>query len=261
MLIEKHCLNRFYTLILALFLLAGSNLLVAETAITAEQPGKPSNNNDKSQRPRVILETSLGNITIELDHKRAPISTANFLQYVSDGHYDGTIFHRVINNFMVQGGGFDVNMNEKPVREPIHNEADNNLQNTIFTVAMARINEPHSARAQFFINVNNNGYLNHKDKSTKGWGYAVFGRVVEGMNVVYQIKRVPTARYKHHHNVPVTPVIINRAYIRSNQNPGNSQNSSAVPKEKPRALDNDDIEVDTGMGIGKPKIKLPGMGS
>ncbi|MCP1326695.1 peptidylprolyl isomerase, partial [Halomonas sp. 707D4] len=128
----------------------------------------------------IVLQTTLGDITITLDHEKAPKTAANFEQYVRDGFYDGTLFHRVIDGFMVQGGGFDQSFEQKPTREPIENEADNGLQNTIGTVAMARTQDPHSATAQFFINVGNNAFLNHSGKNLQGWGYAVFGEVTDG---------------------------------------------------------------------------------
>ena len=135
----------------------------------------------------IVLQTNYGDITIALNHEKAPVTAANFEQYVRDGFYDGTLFHRVIDGFMIQGGGFDQEFNQKPTRDPIENEADNGLQNTIGTLAMARTQDPHSATAQFFINVGNNSFLNHSGKSLQGWGYAVFGEVVDGMDVVNAI--------------------------------------------------------------------------
>lgn len=142
--------------------------------------------------PTVEIKTSQGLIVVELNSEKAPNTVANFLQYVKDGFYTGTIFHRVISNFMIQGGGFDKNMNEKKTRPPIKNEADNGLTNTFGTVAMARTSDPHSATAQFFINVANNGFLNHSQKTEQGWGYTVFGRVIKGMDVAQRISRMPT---------------------------------------------------------------------
>ena len=144
---------------------------------------------------------------------KAPATVANFLQYVKDGHFNGTIFHRVINGFMIQGGGFDAQMNQKPTRAPIKNEADNGLTNEPYTVAMARTNIPDSATAQFFINVNDNKFLNHTAKTPQGWGYAVFGKVVKGQDVVDKIKAVPTATQGMLQNVPVTPVTIVKATV------------------------------------------------
>jgi peptidyl-prolyl cis-trans isomerase B (cyclophilin B) len=158
----------------------------------------------------VELNTSQGQIVLELNSEKAPNTVANFVQYVKDGHYDGTIFHRVIAGFMIQGGGLDRDLNEKPTREPIRNEADNGLTNSIGTVAMARTSDPHSATAQFFINVANNTFLNHTDKSQRGWGYAVFGRVVKGMDVVQRISTLPTDGG----DMPLTTVVIESARLR-----------------------------------------------
>jgi len=140
----------------------------------------------------VKLHTNFGIIEIELDQEKAPITVANFLEYANAGFYDGTIFHRVIKGFMIQGGGLDKNLNEKETRAPIKNEADNGLANNIGTIAMARTNDPHSASSQFFINVANNNFLNHTEKSERGWGYTVFGKVIKGMDVVDKIARIPT---------------------------------------------------------------------
>ncbi|MEQ6342157.1 MAG: peptidylprolyl isomerase [Gammaproteobacteria bacterium] len=142
--------------------------------------------------PHVLMETSLGNIVLELDRAKAPKSVENFIKYVQDGFYDGTIFHRVISNFMIQGGGFTSDYAQKPVRAPINNEADNGLQNMRGTIAMARTGDPHSATAQFFINTVDNDFLNHSAPNPRGWGYAVFGKVVEGMEVVDKIRAVST---------------------------------------------------------------------
>ncbi|MCH4562756.1 peptidylprolyl isomerase [Halomonas sp. EGI 63088] len=162
----------------------------------------------------IILQTNFGDITIALNHEKAPKTAANFEQYVRDGHYDNTLFHRVIDGFMVQGGGFDTDFNQKPTRDPIENEADNGLTNTTGTLAMARTQDPHSATAQFFINVGDNDFLNHSGKSIQGWGYCVFGEVVEGMDVVEKIKAVPTTRRGMHADVPADDVIIQRAYFK-----------------------------------------------
>jgi len=140
----------------------------------------------------VNVETNLGTFTIELDSSRAPKTVANFLEYVDAGHYDGTIFHRVIDGFMVQGGGYDAAYAKRPTREPVENEADNGLKNEVGTVAMARTGDPHSATAQFFVNVSDNAFLDHSAKTGQGWGYCVFGRVSQGMDVVTKIKAVPT---------------------------------------------------------------------
>jgi len=159
----------------------------------------------------VLMQTNFGDITIELNHEKAPITAANFEQYVRDGFYDGVIFHRVIDGFMVQGGGFDVSMDQKETRANIENEADNGLKNDEGTLAMARTMDPHSASAQFFINVGDNAFLNHTGKDSQGWGYAVFGKVVEGMDVVNTIKKVATTSKSGHQDVPADPVVIDSA--------------------------------------------------
>jgi peptidyl-prolyl cis-trans isomerase B (cyclophilin B) len=159
----------------------------------------------------VLMKTNYGDITIELNNEKAPITAANFEQYVRDGFYDGVIFHRVIDGFMVQGGGFDVSMDQKETRANIENEADNGLTNDEGTLAMARTMDPHSASAQFFINVGDNAFLNHSGKNSQGWGYAVFGKVVEGMDVVNEIKNVSTTTKSGHQDVPKEPVVIDSA--------------------------------------------------
>ncbi|MCF7981353.1 MAG: peptidyl-prolyl cis-trans isomerase [Pseudomonadales bacterium] len=156
----------------------------------------------------IILHTNFGDIKIELNSEKAPISSKNFKEYVKSGFYNGTIFHRVIKNFMIQGGGFDAGMQQKTTRDPIQNEADNGLSNLRGTIAMARTMEPHSASAQFFINLEDNTFLDHSSKSTEGWGYAVFGKVVEGMDVVDKIKAVSTTVKAGHQDVPADDVII-----------------------------------------------------
>ena len=159
------------------------------------------------------FNTSAGDFTVELFAKESPESTANFLKYVDDGHYDGTIFHRVIPGFMIQGGGFDTQMNQKPTRGEIENEANNGLKNDCYTIAMARTQAPHSATAQFFINVSDNGFLNHTAPSLQGWGYAVFGKVVEGTDVVDKIAAVATGRKGMHDDVPEKDVVIEKAEL------------------------------------------------
>ena len=161
----------------------------------------------------IKFETTAGDILIELDEQKAPKTAANFERYVKEGHYDGTIFHRVIDGFMIQGGGMTADMKEKSTHAPIENEADNGLSNDASTVAMARTMDPHSASAQFFINVKKNDFLNHSAKTAQGWGYAVFGKVAKGQDVVNQIKGVPTGRNGMHDDVPVDPIVINRASI------------------------------------------------
>ena len=162
---------------------------------------------------KVLLKTNQGDITLTLDAAKAPISVTNFLQYVKSGHYDGTIFHRVINNFMIQGGGMTAGMKQKPTGEEIENEANNGLKNELGTVAMARTSDPHSATAQFFINVNDNEFLNHTAQNAQGWGYAVFGKVTEGMDVVDTIRKVKTGNAGFHQDVPAEDVVIEKASV------------------------------------------------
>jgi len=165
-----------------------------------------------AQNPRVEFKTSMGSFALELYADKAPKTVANFMQYVNSGFYNGTIFHRVIDGFMIQGGGFEPGMREKTTRPPIENEAGlalkGGLKNELGTVAMARTPNPHSASAQFFINVKDNGFLDYRDSSPQGYGYAVFGRVVEGMDTVMRIAKVPTATAGQHGNVPQKPVVI-----------------------------------------------------
>jgi peptidyl-prolyl cis-trans isomerase B (cyclophilin B) len=162
----------------------------------------------------VVLHTNHGDITLELDQARAPKTVANFLDYARSGHFDNTLFHRVIDGFMIQGGGFGPDFKQKPTRAPVQNEAANGLKNARNTVAMARTNDPHSATAQFFINVADNDFLNHKSPDAKGWGYCVFGRVVGGSDVVDRIKAVATGDRGMHQNVPKDDVVIERVEIR-----------------------------------------------
>ena len=157
---------------------------------------------------RVRMSTILGDMTLELDAEKAPKTVENFVNYATSGFYDGTIFHRVINNFMVQGGGFDADMRQKTTEAPIDNEANNGLKNNRGTIAMARTMDPHSATAQFFINVSDNDFLNHTAENMQGWGYAVFGQVVEGQEVLDKIRVVPTGSQAGHQDVPVDPVVI-----------------------------------------------------
>ena len=185
-------------MLLAAFLLLWS----AVSAVASEKKAEERKN------PMVVMETSLGTIKIELLEDKAPITVKNFLEYVDDGYYDGTVFHRVIGNFMIQGGGFTPDMKQKDTKPPIKNEADNGLENKRGTLAMARTNVVDSATSQFFINVVDNEFLNHQEKSAQGYGYAVFGRVVEGMDVVDKIKTVSTTTKGFHQDVPEEPVII-----------------------------------------------------
>ena len=161
----------------------------------------------------IKLHTNHGIISLELDAAKAPDTAANFTQYVKDGHYNNTVFHRVIDGFMVQGGGFEPGMNQKPTRDPIQNEANNGLKNDMYTVAMARTSAPHSASAQFFINVSNNDFLNHSAPTPQGWGYCVFGKVVDGTDVVDKIRKVKTGSRGMHQDVPVEDVIIEKAEV------------------------------------------------
>jgi len=163
--------------------------------------------------PSVLLKTNHGDITLELDATKAPKSVANFLAYVKSGHYDGTIFHRVIDNFMIQGGGMTASMKQKSTLDQIENEANNGLKNDRGTIAMARTSDPHSATAQFFINVNDNDFLNHTAPTPQGWGYAVFGKVSNGMDVVDKIKKVKTGNAGYHQDVPTEDVVIEKASV------------------------------------------------
>ena len=163
--------------------------------------------------PTAIIHTSMGDITVELDEDRAPATVANFRRYAEDGFYNDTIFHRVIPGFMIQGGGHTADMKEKPTREPIANEAHNGLKNLRGSIAMARTSDPHSASSQFFINLVDNGYLNHTSKTNAGWGYAVFGKVVAGLDVIDKIAAVKTGRSGMHRDVPVEDIIIEKTEI------------------------------------------------
>ena len=162
---------------------------------------------------KVKLTTTLGEIIIQLNAEKAPLSSANFLTYVNEGFYNGTIFHRVIPDFMAQGGGFDTSFNQKAVHAPIKNEANNGLTNTRGTLAMARTNDPNSATAQFFINYKDNTFLNHTSQTPSGWGYAVFGEVIEGMDIVYTMAKQPTSNRGGHQDVPKTDIIIEKAEL------------------------------------------------
>jgi peptidyl-prolyl cis-trans isomerase B (cyclophilin B) len=161
----------------------------------------------------ILLKTNHGDITLELDHEKAPVTAKNFEQYVTEGFYDGLIFHRVISNFMIQGGGFEPGMSQRKTRDTIENEAKNGLSNKLGTIAMARTMDPQSASAQFFINVKDNGFLDHTAETMEGWGYAVFGKVVDGMDIVEKIKKVPTTMKGGHQDVPAEDVIIESATI------------------------------------------------
>ena len=184
--------------------------LLALFAVLAIAPGFAQAGNAD---PVIKLETTMGDIVIRLNERKAPITCANFVQYVKSGHYDGTIFHRVIKDFMIQGGGFADNMKEKPTHAPIRNEANNGLKNEKYTIAMARTKDPHSASAQFFINTRNNNFLDFKSQKNAEWGYAVFGKVIQGQNVVNQIEKAATGRRAGHDDVPTEPVIIKKAVV------------------------------------------------
>ena len=161
----------------------------------------------------IRLHTNYGDIMLELDHEKAPVTVQNFIDYVNSGHYDNTIFHRVIDEFMIQGGGFEPGMIQKKTRAPIANEAGNGLKNDKYTIAMARTSDPHSATGQFFINVKDNDFLNYKSPTAQGYGYCVFGKVVEGMDVVDEIKKVKTGTRSGHQDVPVEDVILEKAEV------------------------------------------------
>jgi peptidyl-prolyl cis-trans isomerase B (cyclophilin B) len=161
----------------------------------------------------ITMQTSMGTITLELDPKKAPDTVKNFVAYAKSGHYDGTIFHRVMDNFMIQGGGFTEKMVQKPAKTTVKNEADNGLKNMKYTIAMARTSDPHSASAQFFINVADNEFLNFTAPTERGWGYAVFGKVTSGADVVDKIKKVKTGNNGFHQNVPLEPIVITKVTV------------------------------------------------
>lgn len=164
--------------------------------------------------PMVVMQTSMGDITIELFADKAPQTAENFAQYVKDKFFDGTIFHRVIPNFVIQGGGFTPSMEQKQTRAPIQNEADNGLKNSVGSLSMARTSDPHSASSQFFINLKDNAFLDHKGKTPQGWGYAVFGKVTEGMDVVEKIAAVQTGNKGGHQDVPNDPIVVKKAFVK-----------------------------------------------
>jgi peptidyl-prolyl cis-trans isomerase B (cyclophilin B) len=194
---------KFFKTLFAL-LLVGLCVLPTHAASTTAQKGKSN---------MVKIHTNMGSFTIKLDAEKAPNTVKNFLEYVNSGFYDNTVFHRVIDGFMIQGGGFEPGMKQKPTNDPIKNEANNGLGNEVYTVAMARTNDPHSATAQFFINVKNNSFLNFSAENSQGWGYCVFGKVVEGTEVVDAIKKVKTGNKGFHQDVPTEDVIITKVEV------------------------------------------------
>ena len=202
--------RRFF---LSVTLCMGLSVMLPLTATASSNSTNSQGKTNMSTSPRVKLETSMGDIVIELDATKAPKTAANFVDYVKDGFYNGTVFHRVMDGFMIQGGGFEPGLKQKPTKAPIDNEANNGLKNDKYTIAMARTNDPHSATAQFFINVADNDFLNHTAPTPNGWGYAVFGKVVSGTDVVDKIKGVKTGNSGFHQNVPTQDVIINKAVI------------------------------------------------
>jgi peptidyl-prolyl cis-trans isomerase B (cyclophilin B) len=189
----------------------GLLLVIASVALQAY--AQPAAAADASTLPRVKLSTNMGDIVLELNPAKAPKTVANFLNYVKSGHYSGTVFHRVIPGFMIQGGGMDGNLREKATQAPIENEASNGLKNDRYTIAMARTSNPNSASAQFFINVANNDFLNHTAPTLQGWGYAVFGKVIQGAEVVDKIAAVRTNNAGRYQDVPQSPIIINAATV------------------------------------------------
>ena len=195
--------NKFINSRAAAFLSAVSLLLASIGVATAHSGDKVM----------VEMHTSKGLITMELDAEKAPVTVANFIEYVKSGHFDGTIFHRVIPGFVIQGGGLESGMKEKPTQAPIENEADNGLKNVTGSICMARTNDPHSATSQFFINLKDNQFLDHTEKSPQGWGYAVFGQVTDGMDVVEAIAAVQTGNAGFHQDVPVEDIVVEKVTI------------------------------------------------
>lgn len=201
----KNTLQHFAAFTIACFLIGATQAQTSAKPLAQNPPSKGKN--------MVKFTTNYGAFTLQLDAAKAPKTVENFLQYARDGHYTGTIFHRVISNFMIQGGGFTPGMKQKPTRPPVANEADNGLKNELYTVAMARTSDPHSASAQFFINVKDNDFLNFRSPSNSGWGYAVFGKVSEGMDVVDKIRAVQTGQSGMHGDVPVKDVLVEKVEI------------------------------------------------
>jgi peptidyl-prolyl cis-trans isomerase B (cyclophilin B) len=226
--------------------LAGALILGCIGPATAQNVNKTKASGEKMEKksvaenPVVVMKTSMGDIQIELYPDQAPITVENFLSYVREGYYDGLIFHRVISNFMIQGGGFTPDMVQKKTKSPIKNEADNGLKNDRGTIAMARTQVVDSATSQFFINVVNNSSLNHRDKTTRGYGYCVFGKVIEGLGTVDKIRNVRTTTKGHHRDVPSDPVLIKRAYV--------------VGDKKAKKVSEEDVD-DTGVESSRTEKK------
>lgn len=195
-----------------LLCISATSLSATEKKMTEPTPA-PATASDKTAAPKVKLTTTLGTVILQLDNEKAPISTANFLTYVKEGFYNGTIFHRVIKGFMAQGGGFDKNFKQKETHAPIKNEANNGLANKRGTIAMARTNDPNSATAQFFINYKDNEFLNYSSPTISGWGYAVFGKVIQGMEIVDEMAKQPTENRSVHQDVPKTDIVLEKAEI------------------------------------------------
>lgn len=215
-------MSKIIKLLSAVVLLAGITACTNKE-MQQEAPAKQIVNSKKINTEEdtmyVLLKTNKGDIVLELNAEKAPETVDNFVKYVKDGQYAGTVFHRVIKGFMVQGGGMDAQMQERKTRAPIINEANNGLKNNKYTIAMARTSDPDSATAQFFINTNDNDFLNFKSQTMQGWGYAVFGKVISGQNVVDSIEIVPTTRKFPHDDVPVEPVVIEKAEVLENYKP------------------------------------------
>jgi cyclophilin family peptidyl-prolyl cis-trans isomerase len=206
-------IKQFTLLFFSFFMLFTGCNAQDTTKQATEKEANSKTSGAKMSNPIIKMETNKGTITIELNAEKAPISTENMLNYVKDGFYDGLIFHRVIPGFMIQGGGMNPDMSEKATKAQIQNEANNGLKNDRGTLAMARTNMPHSASSQFFINLKNNDFLNYKSETPQGWGYAVFGKVIKGMDVVDEIAKVKTGNHGHHSDVPLEAVVIKKMTI------------------------------------------------
>ena len=203
----------FTTMLFAIMLSVLSSTALAHNHGQSESTNSTTQQSKENPNKMATIKTNFGDIEIELNAEKAPLSVANFIKYAESGYYDGTIFHRVIKNFMIQGGGFEPGMNQKAISAPIPNEANNGLKNEKYTLAMARTNEPHSATSQFFINTKDNDFLNFSSETSRGWGYAVFAKVISGEEVVDKIEGVRTGQAGHHGDVPVEDVIIESVTI------------------------------------------------